>query len=579
MSGWEEVPSLLVMATLGVPLVLTVAVMLPATRKGGVLLAPWAALPTVVLGLSAGATVSWPHVLLGMRLYAPDEVTRTYLLFTGVLWLFSGLFARGYLREDGRKASFWGFYLATLVGNVGAVLARDMASFYLFFAMMTFCAYGLVVHSRDERAARAGRVYIIMALVGEVLLLAAFFLIAGTRINLMFDEVPRVVAEAPERTLICVLILAGFGVKVGVLLLHMWLPLAHPVAPAPGSAVLSGTIIKVGVLGWLRFLPLGEASVPEVGQVLVALGLAASFYGVLVGLTQKEAKTVLAYSSISQMGFLTLAVGLALGAPEAAPVLVGAVLVYATHHSLAKGLLFLGAGLVHETGRRGWRAVVVWVGLVWAGLEIAGAPLTSGALAKLSLKSAEAVAHAPEVVPTLLSLAAVGSTLIMARFLVTVLPDAPEQGTRDTGGMWLSWVLLLVVDTVLLVWPPVGSEFLPKLLEPKNVWSSAWPVALGVAVSAVAWRMGRSVPEIPAGDVLWPLSRLVLPGWRLMTRGAEREESKPGELTVRTLRWFARLRDTFLREVGRGEEGLSRLSHVGFLLLVFLGVFLFLLVR
>ncbi|WP_426745113.1 complex I subunit 5 family protein [Myxococcus faecalis] len=579
MSCWEEVPTLLVMATLGVPLLLTVAVMLPATRKGGALLAPWAALPTVVLGLSAGATVYWPHVLLGMRLYAPDEVTRTYLLFTGVLWLFSGLFARGYLREDGRKASFWGFYLATLVGNVGAVLARDMASFYLFFAMMTFCAYGLVVHSRDERAARAGRVYIIMALVGEVLLLAAFFLIAGTRINLTFDEVPRVVAQSPERALICVLILAGFGVKVGVLLLHMWLPLAHPVAPAPGSAVLSGTIIKVGVLGWLRFLPLGEASVPQVGQVLVVLGLAASFYGVLVGLTQREAKTVLAYSSISQMGFLTLAVGLALGAPEAAPVLVGAVLVYATHHSLAKGLLFLGAGLVHETGRRGWRAVVVWVGLVWAGLEIAGAPLTSGALAKLSLKSAEAVAHAPEVVPTLLSLAAVGSTLIMARFLVTVLPDAPEQGTRATGGMWLSWVLLLVVDTVLLVGPPVGSEFLPKLLEPKNLLSAAWPVALGVAVSVVAWRMGRSVPEIPAGDVLWPLSRRVLPGWRLLTRGAEREDSKPSELTVRTLRGFERMRDLFLRAVGRGEEGLSRLSHVGFLLLVFLGVFLFLLVR
>uniref|UniRef100_UPI001E5B2691 hypothetical protein n=1 Tax=Myxococcus sp. AB025B TaxID=2562794 RepID=UPI001E5B2691 len=223
--------------------------------------------------------------------------------------------------------------------------------------------------------------------------------------------------------------------------------------------------------------------------------------------------------------------------------------------------------------------VVVWVGLVWAGLEIAGAPLTSGALAKLSLKSAEAVAHAPEVVPTLLSLAAVGSTLIMARFLVTVLPDAPEQGARATGGMWLSWVLLLVVDTVLLVGPPVGSEFLPKLLEPKNVWSAAWPVALGVAVSVVAWRMGRSVPEIPAGDVLWPLSRRVLPGWRLLTRGAEREDSKPSELTVRTLRGFERMRDHFLRAVGRGEEGLSRLSHVGFLLLVFLGVFLFLLVR
>ncbi|RKH88882.1 proton-conducting transporter membrane subunit, partial [Corallococcus sp. AB038B] len=129
---------------------------------------------------------------------------RTYLLFTGILWLFSGLFARGYLRDDSRRASFWGFFLATLAGNVGAVLAQDVASFYLFFAMMTFCAYGLVVHERTEAAERAGRVYIIMALLGEVLLLAAFFLTVGTRINLSLAEVPRVVAESSSREVICV---------------------------------------------------------------------------------------------------------------------------------------------------------------------------------------------------------------------------------------------------------------------------------------------------------------------------------------------------------------------------------------
>ncbi|WP_163869134.1 complex I subunit 5 family protein [Myxococcus eversor] len=579
----DEWASLAVIGTLLVPCVLTGMVMLPLTRRVGMALAPWAALPALGLGLGTGATVHWKSVLLGMQLYAPDEVTRTYLLFTGVLWLFSGLFARGYLREDAHLASFWGFFLATLTGNVGAVLARDVASFYLFFAMMTFCAYGLVVHERTEAAARAGRVYIVMALLGEVLLLAAFFLLVGTRVNLSFDDVPRVVAESSHRDVICVLILVGFGVKVGAILLHMWLPLAHPVAPAPGSAVLSGTIIKVGVLGWLRFLPLGHASLPTLGTVCVAAGLTAAFYGVAVGLTQREAKTVLAYSSISQMGFLTLAVGLALGAPEAAPVLIGAVLVYAVHHALAKGLLFLGTGLLPATGRRGWRGVLVLVGLTWCALEIAGAPLTSGALAKLSLKSAEAAAHASEALPTLLSLAAVGSTLIMARFLECTVPKAPEQGKAGAGGMLLSWGLLLAVDTVLLFWPPVGRDELPHLLAPKYMVSAAWPVLVGGLVAAVVWRSRRwrtwRVPVLPAGDVLWPLMRVLWPGWRLLTTGADREEEEQAETAARLQGGFARFRKASLDEVENAEARLSRLSHVGLALLLFLGVFILLLVR
>ncbi|MCP3166744.1 complex I subunit 5 family protein [Myxococcus qinghaiensis] len=579
----DELASLAVVAALLVPLVLTGAVMLPLTRRLGLALAPWAALPALGLGLGTGVSVHWKWMLLGMRLYSPDQVTRTYLLFTGILWLFSGLFARGYLRKDTRRASFWGFYLATLTGNVGAVLAWDVSSFYLFFAMMTFCAYGLVVHERTEAAARAGRVYISMALVGEVLLLAAFFLLVGTRVNLSFDEVPRVVAESSHRDVICVLILVGFGVKVGALLLHMWLPLAHPVAPAPGSAVLSGTIIKVGVLGWLRFLPLGHASLPTLGTVCVAAGLTAAFYGVAVGLTQREAKTVLAYSSISQMGFLTLAVGLALGAPEAAPVLIGAVLVYSVHHSLAKGLLFLGTGLLPATGRRGWRGVLVLVGLTWCALEIAGAPLTSGALAKLSLKSAEAAAHASEALPTLLSLAAVGSTLIMARFLECTVPKAPEEGKAGAGGMLLSWGLLLAVDTVLLFWPPVGRDELPHLLEPKYLFSAAWPVLVGGVVAAVVWRSRRwrtwRVPVLPAGDVLWLLMKVLWPGWRLLTTGADREEEEKAKTAARIQEGFARLRRASLDEVENAEERLSRLSHVGLALLLFLGVFILLLVR
>jgi hypothetical protein len=108
----------------------------------------------------------------------------------------------------------------------------------------------------------------------------------------------------------------GFRYQSRCGLLHVWLPLAHTVAPTPASAVLSGSMIKAGLLGWIRFLPPGGGGDPAWGAVFIAAGITAAFYGVAIGLGQKHPKTVLAYSSISQMGLITVAfgIGLTLGA-------------------------------------------------------------------------------------------------------------------------------------------------------------------------------------------------------------------------------------------------------------------------
>ena len=109
----------------------------------------------------------------------------------------------------------------------------------------------------------------------------------------------------------------GLGVKAGVIGLHVWLPLAHPVAPAPASAVLSGAMIKAGLLGWLTVLPLGMESLSpammQFGNVVLVAGFAAAFGAALYGIWQSHPKAILAYSSISQMGMLTaLAIVMAL---------------------------------------------------------------------------------------------------------------------------------------------------------------------------------------------------------------------------------------------------------------------------
>ena len=268
--------------------------------------AAWFALPFLLLALFApDFSVDVPALLLGAR-FGLDVTGRAFLGFSALLWLLAGQYAVGYLRDDPARQRFMLLFCLTGMGNLALPLALDAASFYLAFALMTFAAYGLVIHAGSPEALRAGRVYLIMALFGEMLLLSALWHLAHAAPGLLIADLARAAATDPTAR---ALLVAGFGVKAGLPVLHMWLPLAHPVAPTPASAVLSGAMIKAGLLGWLRFLPLGAVALPDLGAGLVGLGLAAAFLGVLAGLIQRDAKTVLAYSSISQMGIVTAALG------------------------------------------------------------------------------------------------------------------------------------------------------------------------------------------------------------------------------------------------------------------------------
>jgi len=185
-----------------------------------------------------------------------------------------------------------------------------LLTFYLAFAMVSLAAFGLVVHDRTDRARRAGSVDLLLAVLGEICLLLAFVLLAvgtpGTSIAI--GDVAAALPTAPLRDATVALLILGFGLKAGLVLLHVWLPLAHPAAPMPASAVLSGSIIKAGIIGLIRFL-LFEAGLPGWGMVLGALGLVTAFHGVVLGITQRYPKTILAYSSVSQMDVVMAALG------------------------------------------------------------------------------------------------------------------------------------------------------------------------------------------------------------------------------------------------------------------------------
>ena len=454
---------------------------------------PWAALPAVAVGvLVAEMPPTYLPWLFTGTVLELDAIGRTFLLFCTLLWLTAGAFALDYLRADPARGRFAGFYLLAMAANFGLVLAADPVSFFVFFTVMTFAGYGLIIHNGSAASLRAGRIYLVLAVIGEVCLYSALVFAFGR---------PGDIGPAATG-----LLLVGFGIKAAMLPLHVWLPLAHPVAPAPASAVLSGAMVAAGLLGWLRFLPFGTAGYETWGGLLAALGLTGAFYAAVVGTVQREPKTVLAYSTVSQMGLMITGVGVALREPAVGPAALLAVAIYACHHGLAKGALFLGSAVAPAV--RGAAAVPAWIALLLPALAIVGAPLTSGAVAKSLYKEAFA-GRADDLMP-LLVLAATGSTLLMGRFILLARPGSGAAGAGSGRWMWGAWIATVLLSAGMAWWLPGVPRIGDKLLTPASVFSQVWPVMLGIALLYAIDRRsrGRLWGIVPSGDLLVPLGAL-----------------------------------------------------------------------
>ena len=466
------------------------------------------ALVLAVTGTAVAVEASW--LLLGAHLEV-DEVGRSFLLLSATLWGLAALFAHGYVRQG--RPQFTAFWLVTLSGNLMLILAGDALTFYMGFVVMTFAGYGLVVHERTAEALRAGRIYVVMAMLGEAALLAGILAAVWASTGaLQFAELRSGLVESEHRVLIVGLILAGFGVKAGVAGLHMWLPLAHPAAPVPASAVLSGVMIKAAVLGWLGFVPGEESSragdlVPW-GTALVTLGAAGAILAVLAGLTHRDPKVTLAYSSVSQVGVITMAVGMGLSATAGVGI-VSAVAFYALHHGLAKGALFLGILL---TATRGVTRGAVLAGLTLCVVTVAAGPMTSGMIAKGMLKaSAAEAASTGDVVALLLPLTSVATTVLLSRYLWLVWRT---EAVTDARHRWsLPASCALVATSFLVVWA-VPSALLAGVEPQAGVYAGAiidatWPLAIGVALFAggtlIASRTQAERFRVPPADVIEPI--------------------------------------------------------------------------
>ncbi|MFP4569497.1 complex I subunit 5 family protein [Rhodosalinus sp.] len=482
---------LLPLAALVWPLLLTGLSALPPVRRHAVRLLPLAPLPGLWLALAGAEGVTTaPDLLLGVTLaLQPDG--RVLLGMAAVLWCIAGLAAQPMAGRP-NAALFAGFWCLTLAGNLGVFLARDVATFYVAFAAVSLTSWFLIVHDRTPEAFRAGRVYIIIAILGEVALLLGLILGAQRAGGIAIADVAATIGSPAAGLLVI-----GLGIKAGLVPLHVWLPLAHPAAPVPGSAVLSGAIVKAGLMGLLLFLPPAGA----LGPLLTGLGLAGAFGAALWGLTQANSKAVLAYSTVSQMGLMGMLVAAGGAAREAVPY-------FAMHHGFAKGALFLLVGVMLISRARWQRALCLAVGAV-AAASVAGAPLTGGALAKAAVKQ--------ELEPwasTLLSLSSVFTGLVLIWFLIRLARLKPS-GTGRGWAARLSLPGLLAALALLAPWALwqdwTGLEpGYPARLE--TLRDALWPVAIAAVLAPFLARW--PLPTRPPGDLLLCLVRPGRPGWR-----------------------------------------------------------------
>ncbi|WP_405231029.1 complex I subunit 5 family protein [Lentisalinibacter salinarum] len=510
MTGAAPVAAAAVLAGVCWPLAHSLALAPARTRPLAGRLAPWAPLPLLLVALLGGSGSSEYHWLLFGGRLGIDAVGAALLPAMTGLWLAAGLAASSVLADDPRRHTFFAFFLVTMAGNFLLLLALDAIAFYLGFTVMTFGAYGLIVHDGSDRARHAGRYYIALAVLGEVCVIVGLMLTAGLG-DTGFATLRATLAAGEHGTAIGLLI-AGFGVKAGLVGAHYWLPLAHPVAPTPASAVLSGAMIKAGLLAWIRLLPLGEAALPAWGSALAAAGLMTAAWGVFAGLPQREAKTVLAYSSMSQMGLMMVPVGLGLGTPDRWPLLGTALLVFMVHHCLAKGTLFLGIAVMKTA--RGRVAVLGRFVLTTAALSLSAAPLTAGLLAKTGIKAGAAGIIGPwhDHLPWLLALSSVLTALLMLRFLRLAWPAGAGGG--PAAGLLTPW-LLLFAAALSLPWMVGDADLRVAALARRAQWGAVQPLLVTALLAAAAHylqRTGRlfALPALPPGDLGIALERLLL---------------------------------------------------------------------
>ena len=281
-----------------------------------------------------------------------DGFRLVYCCIALFMWSVSLLFSKEYFAHYSHKVRYYGFLILTMFATLGVFLSADLFTLFVFFEVMSLSSYVWVAQEETEEALKTGTMYLAVAVIGGMVLLMGLFLFnqaVGTlKIDEIYSCVQAVWSEKSTQIYIAgFLMLFGFGAKAGMFPMHFWLPKAHPVAPAPASALLSGILTKCGVFGILILT--AEVFVHDIlwGKVILTLGVITMFLGAFLAVFSINLKRTLACSSVSQIGFILVGVGMQCFLGEENALAARGTFLHMINHSLIKLLLFNVAGVVY----------------------------------------------------------------------------------------------------------------------------------------------------------------------------------------------------------------------------------------
>ncbi|MBP1619253.1 MAG: dehydrogenase (quinone) [Acidobacteria bacterium] len=602
-----------------------------------------AAVPAWLVVVRTFAGGGWVHPTsvglpsLGARLnIAVDPLSAFFLAVLATVAPLATLYSVEYMthyRRDG-VAKFYPVLLVFFAATAGVLVVDDFLFFLVFWELMTLSGFFLVVFERDSAVSqRAGLKYFVITHAATLAMVAAALVVWRRTSSFAFADLGRgvdgLLAGQPLiGHLVLFLFALGFATKAGVLPMGDWLPDAHPVAPSGVSAMLSGVLVKLGIYGLLRllvpFLPVGPAA-PVWGAAIALAGTASLFVATLTALRQSDSKRLLAFSTIGQIGYVVLGIGVAVAMLPAHPTvaslaLLGALL-HVGGHACAKACLFLGAGaLLYRTGERDLRRLagagavmpVTAASATTAALSISGVPPLAGFASKWLIIGACLLAGFVAPLYLVLALVALFISLVTLALFVQLLgsvflaaPAPPRPAAEVPGSMAVPQAVLagLTVaiglvpfallaplrDAVAVVLPtavPAAAELaggpLGLVLRVDGralaFWAPLVVVAVAVLVAllvhVLARRATAGVREVPVwhcgeehdlAAVQVPVGGMYLPFKRAF-------EGIYPRVAVRAPRfppWLRRVLDldTWLygpaaRALGRGAAGVAR-SHVG----------------
>lgn len=479
---------------------------------------------------------SIPYASFFIRL---DALSAFFLCLIFGISALCALYGAEYLsvERDHETGGSWFFFNALVASMAMVVLAHNAVLFLIAWEMMSLASFFLVTSEDEDPAVRqAGRSYLIATHLGTTFLFALFVLLGRSTGTLDFDGFGAA-AGAPS-TLLFLLAVTGFGVKAGLVPFHVWLPEAHPAAPSHVSAVMSGVMIKTGIYGLVRIVPyLGWPSVSW-GGLLIGLGSLSAVWGILQALSQQDIKRLLAYSSVENIGIITMGLGVwllgvSLGSPALSLLGLAGALLHVLNHAVFKSLLFLGAGaVVRQSGTRrldqmgGLLKRMPWTGAAFliGAAAVSGLPPLNGFVSEFliylgayrGILSLPGASHWPFIV-VIAALALVGglAALCFTKAFGVIFLGSPRRD-REVSlhevGPWMRWPMAILAAScafLAVAAPWTMARLWPGLLGPLN---DVVITALGFSAIALAlagarfWLLsGRSVETAATWGCGYPL--------------------------------------------------------------------------